>query len=179
MKFRRNRQSAAVIAILISLPASILRADAPETLQVPMIGNNGGELGAATLRGSPHGVVMRIEIKAGGLTPGWHGLHFHAVGDCSDKDHFMAAKAHVNHGGAGHGLLNPNGHEEGDLPNLWVAADGSARAEIATELVTLNAGPHALRHPGGSALIIHAGEDDHLSQPIGNSGARVACAVIN
>ncbi|HBJ40113.1 MAG TPA: hypothetical protein DDZ20_04910 [Hyphomonas sp.] len=30
----------------------------------------------------------------------------------------------------------------------------------------------------GSALIIHEAEDDHMTQPIGGAGARVACGVI-
>jgi len=30
----------------------------------------------------------------------------------------------------------------------------------------------------GTALIIHENRDDHLTQPIGGAGARVACAVI-
>lgn len=153
-------------------------AQAPETLTLPVTANGGANIGTVTLRGGVKGVVVRIEVNRGALTPGWHGLHFHAVGDCSDTDKFMNAKAHVNHGGAQHGLLNPKEPEEGDLPNLWVSGDGSAKAEIYSQMVTLSKGPHALRDSDGSALIIHAGEDDHVSQPIGNSGARVACVLI-
>jgi Cu-Zn family superoxide dismutase len=35
-----------------------------------------------------------------------------------------------------------------------------------------------LRDGDGSALVIHANPDDHMTQPIGGSGPRVACAVI-
>lgn len=165
-------------AAALALNATSALAVQPEQVVVSLIGNSGAEIGTATIIGGQTGVVMRVEIAAGGLTPGWHGLHFHAVGDCSDKEEFKNAKAHVNHTGAEHGLLNPNGHEQGDLPNLWVAEDGSARAEIASQMVTLSMGPHALIDADGSTLIIHAAEDDHQSQPIGNAGARVSCGLI-
>lgn len=165
---------------LIATALTSVAADAQgiETVRATFISNAGTDIGSATVRGGAHGIVVRIELKPGALTPGWHGLHFHAVGDCSDQDKFLNAKAHVNHDGAPHGLLNPKGAEAGDIPNLWVMQDGSARAEIASQRVTLRNGPHALLAANGSALIIHAAEDDHVSQPIGNSGARVACAVI-
>jgi Cu-Zn family superoxide dismutase len=78
-----------------------------------------------------------------------------------------------------HGLLNPAANETGDLPNLFAGADGAATAEVFSPLVSLTAaGRQALLDADGSALVIHAAPDDHLSQPIGGAGARVACAVI-
>ncbi len=105
-------------------------------------------------------------------------MHLHAVGDCSDPAKFAAAKAHINHSAAKHGLLNASGPEDGDLPNLFAATDGSASAEIFSGLVTLTGSNDSLIDSDGSTLVIHQAEDDHMSQPIGNSGARVACAVI-
>ena len=35
-----------------------------------------------------------------------------------------------------------------------------------------------LKDADGSALVIHANPDDHMSQPIGGAGARIACGVI-
>jgi Cu/Zn superoxide dismutase len=90
----------------------------------------------------------------------------------------LAGDPHLRcRGDAQHGLLNPEGPEEGDLPNIHAAADGSANAELSSESIMLM-GPQGLKDSDGSALVIHASEDDHLSQPIGNAGARVACAVI-
>ena len=74
----------------------------------------------------------------------------------------------------GHGLLNPNGPEGGDLPNIWAAADGSAAMETLSTLFVLS----DLSDSDGAALIIHEARDDHMSQPIGGAGGRVACAVI-
>jgi Cu-Zn family superoxide dismutase len=50
-------------------------------------------------------------------------------------------------------------------------------AEVSSESVAVT-GEEGLRDKDGSALVIHANEDDHTSQPIGNAGPRVACAVI-
>jgi Cu-Zn family superoxide dismutase len=136
----------------------------------------GEKIGTLTIKGGDHATLARIAVQAGGLPPGWHGIHFHAVGDCSDVGKYEASKAHVNHSGAKHGLLNPDGPDEGDLPNLFVAADGSANAEVSTR--TLLDGRNGLRDADGSAFLIHANQDDQISQPIGGAGARIACAVI-
>ena len=111
-------------------------------------------------------------------------MHLHAVADCGGAG-FKQAGAHINHPGhmAPHGLLNPNGPDAGDLPNIHAGADGRATAEVFTTLVRMRDGKDgdgrpALLDRDGSALIIHANPDDHQSQPIGGAGDRVACALI-
>jgi superoxide dismutase, Cu-Zn family len=148
-----------------------------ENIQAPLIGANGQPIGQIALRGSANATIVRIAVNPGGLTPGWHGLHFHAVGDCSDPGQFQLSKAHVNHLAKKHGFLNPYGPDEGDLPNIYALVDGSVNAEVSSLSVRI-LGLNGLRDDDGSALVIHASEDDHTSQPIGNTGARVACAVI-
>ena len=145
-----------------------------QNLQADVLGSAGTSIGQLELRQSPHGVLMRVELGAGALTPGWHGLHLHQVGDCSDTGVYKLSGGHVGKVVGGHGLLNPAGPEGGDTPNIHAAADGSAAMEIITARVTLG----DLADSDGSALIIHASEDDHITQPIGGAGARVACAVI-
>lgn len=138
----------------------------------------GNVVGTVTVTQAPHGVILRVEAK--GLTPGWHGIHIHEKGDCSDAA-FKSAGGHVHaKTPQTHGLLNPDANEGGDLPNLYVAADGSANAEFFTDAVTLNGsdGKPALLDADGSSIVIHANPDDYKSQPIGGAGARVACAVI-
>jgi len=157
----------------IALPA--LAAPAPLTIQLK--GPTGADMGTATLTEAPGGVILRVQAR--GLTPGWHGLHFHEKADCSSAD-FKSAGGHTRHdASAVHGLLNPAANETGDLPNLFAGTDGAATAEVFSPLVSLTAaGRQALLDADGSALVIHAAPDDHLSQPIGGAGARVACAVI-
>ena len=149
---------------------------APTTYDAPIVNNKGETIGKIALRDGANTLVMRVTIQAGGLPPGWHGIHFHAVGSCADTDKFQESKAHVNHDNAKHGLLNPDGPDEGDLPNVYANADGSVNAEVSSD--TPLTGDGGLKDNDGSALIIHANEDDHATQPIGNAGTRIACAVI-
>lgn len=139
-----------------------------------MIDGTGAEIGNANMIAGPNGILLRITLNEGALTPGWHGLHLHQVGDCSDIGTFKASGGHVGMIEGGHGLLNPAGPEGGDIPNIWVSADGSAGYEVFTGLTT----GASLMDEDGSAIIIHENEDDHLTQPIGGAGARVACGVV-
>lgn len=151
-------------------------ASAPQTYESAITNGKGETIGKIMIRDGANSLVMRVMVQAGGLPPGWHGIHFHAVGDCSDTEKFEKSKAHVNHDQSKHGLLNPDGPDEGDLPNVYAAADGSVNAEVSSE--TPLTGEGGLRDGDGSALIIHANEDDHTSQPIGGAGPRIGCAVI-
>lgn len=139
----------------------------------------GEELGSVTVSASPKGVILRIEAK--GLTPGWHGVHFHEKADCSDPK-FQKSGSHV-HGGKPlvHGLLNPQAADAGDLPNLYADQKGNVTVELFSSLVSMGTaldGREDLLDADGSALVIHAKPDDHRTQPIGGAGDRVACAVI-
>ncbi|HYE44527.1 MAG TPA: superoxide dismutase family protein [Caulobacter sp.] len=164
-----------VLAIAaLALPAAAQDA----TVIVKLKGPKGEDIGTATLAEAPKGVL--ININARGLAPGWHGLHFHEKGDCSAPD-FKSAGGHV-HGEATmvHGLLNPDANEAGDLPNLWVGADGVGMTQVFSPWTSLKGanGRLALQDKDGSAVVIHAKPDDHRTQPIGGAGDRVACGVI-
>ncbi|MDJ0920527.1 MAG: superoxide dismutase family protein [Henriciella sp.] len=139
-----------------------------------VIGMEGEIIGAVSLIQGPHGVIMEVTIEPGGLIPGWHGLHLHEVGDCSDIGVFKRSGGHMGMIEGGHGLMNPVGPESGDVPNIWAAADGSAGYETFSPLFTFD----DVADEDGTAMVIHANRDDHITQPIGGAGPRVACAVI-
>ena len=124
--------------------------------------------------------IVHVNVHVKGLTPGLHGIHLHRVANCTAP--FTAAGPHYNPGGALHGLLNAAGPHAGDLPNLIVNDDGVGHLDATTDRVTLSSGPTTLFDSTldqvGSSLIIHAGVDDQVSDPTGNSGGRVACGVI-
>ncbi len=153
-------------------PAVASAGAAPLTSTI--ISNSGQEIGELKLTASPHGALLVIQLQPSALSPGWHGVHFHENGTCADTASFEASGGHVHASESPHGLLHPYGPENGDLTNIHVAQDGSAASEIFTTLTTLS----ELQDSNGSALIIHAGPDDHFSQPIGGAGDRVACASI-
>lgn len=115
---------------------------------------------------------LRVTVEATGMKPGLHGVHIHTTGRCDAPD-FMTAGGHWNPLGTKHGSMNPAGPHEGDLPNLVIGADGRG-----TVAVTIPGGTLAgLLDSDGGAMVIHAGPDDLMTDPSGNSGARVACGV--
>ena len=143
-----------------------------------IIGVDGRPLGDATFEQTPSGVLIGVSVM--GIEPGAHGIHLHRVGSCTPE--FTSASGHINPDGRMHGLRHPEGPDNGDLPLLHVAADGSATTEFYTTRVSLSAdaaGPvPGLLDADGSAIVIHADPDDHLTQPIGGAGARVGCGVV-
>jgi superoxide dismutase, Cu-Zn family len=143
-----------------------------------ILNNKGQVIGNASYKQGTEGVVIRVKVK--GLKAGVHGMHFHEVGDCSDYDNFERSGGHVSSHEKAHGFFNPDGPHEANLPNLIVARNGTAFVEIYTDLVSLsgqNWKPQLLDEDG-TALIIHENEDDHYTQPTGNSGKRIACGII-
>ncbi|MBP7703821.1 MAG: superoxide dismutase family protein [Caulobacter sp.] len=165
---------AVLVAAAVALPAFA----APAPITVALKGPKGEDLGTATVTEGARGVLVRVEAK--GLTPGWHGLHFHEKGDCSSAD-FKSAGGHVHDATpVTHGFLAAGSNDGGDLPNIFAGADGVAKADVFTtfvELGTSHSRP-SLLDADGSAVVIHAKADDYASQPIGGAGDRVACGVI-
>ena len=133
----------------------------------PIEGSNGDARGFATFFGD--GKRTQINVQAEGLAPGTHGIHLHAVGRCDGPD-FKSAGGHWNPAGKQHGRNNPLGAHLGDLPNLNVDADGRGNASFAVNGDMADA--------DGTSLVIHAGSDDYKTDPSGNSGDRIACAVL-
>ena len=157
--------------------AAVAHATAAEPARAAAeIINPAGEvIGKAAFEQTPSGVLIRVVVS--GLTPGGHGIHLHSAGACSPD--FGAAKGHINPDGKAHGLRHPDGPDNGDLPNLYAGADGRAEAEFFTPRVTVAGGSQpALLDEDGSAVIIHEHPDDHMTQPIGGAGGRVACGVV-
>ncbi|WP_298918950.1 superoxide dismutase family protein [uncultured Algimonas sp.] len=168
------RDTSDKIYALASPPA----APRDEDASAAVIDRNGNVIGSALLYQGSDGVVMRLSVS--GVAPGVHGMHFHAKGTCEDpQDGFKATGGHVMPFGKPHGYMHPDGPHAGNLPNLIVAADGTTTVELYTGLVSLSDGPAALLDADGSTLIIHENEDDHLTQPIGGAGGRIACGVID
>ncbi len=160
-------------AALLLMTAAPLRAQ--QTAHADILDSKGTKIGAARLEQTSGGV--RISLNASQLPPGTHGFHIHAVGKCDPPD-FKTAGPHFNPYNKKHGSKNPEGPHAGDLSNIEVAADGTVRATSLAPNVTLGEGPNSLFHDGGTSLVIHAQADDLMTDPSGNSGARIACGVI-
>lgn len=149
---------------------------APLTVKAEVKGLDGASLGTITLTDTPTGVLLAADLN--GIPAGDHGFHFHEKGICDPAAKFTTAGGHFAAGGTAHGLMAIGGPHGGDMPNQHVGADGKLVSQVFDGGVTLRAGPHSLLDADGSALVIHAGADDYVSQPAGDAGGRIACAVI-
>lgn len=130
-----------------------------------------------TLDMAPTTGGVRITGNVLNLPAGTHGIHLHAVGRCEGPD-FASAGGHFNPASAHHGLENPAGPHAGDLPNVVVGANGTVDVDVTDPRVTLDASSNGVFDADGTAIVIHAGADDQKSDPSGNSGARIACGII-
>ena len=112
MSSRTIAAAAAALAVAIAPGA----AHAADTARAAIINPEGAVIGQATFEQAPTGVLVFVDVRD--LPPGAHGIHLHAVGSCTPD--FKAATGHINPGKVAHGLRNPDGPDNGDLPNLYV-----------------------------------------------------------
>jgi superoxide dismutase, Cu-Zn family len=156
-----------------------------------LLRNTAGEI-IGRVRFLPRGSNVSVAIRVWNVTPGFHGLHVHAIGECDPSTGFLSAGAHFDRpAGVVHG-----GHA-GDLPSLLVHADGSADATVVTDRFRIA----ELFDADGSAVILHAlpdnfahipsryvsngpvpsgytGGPDPLTLATGDAGSRVGCGVV-
>jgi superoxide dismutase, Cu-Zn family len=147
---------------------------------------NGNRVGLVDITALRHG-GNEVSVQAWNLTPGFHGFHIHSVGICdpAGPKPFASAGGHFNPGGT------PEGMQAGAFPVLLAGADGRARAEFVDANFTIA----QLAGPTGAAIVVHAAPDNYANIPTrylangvpgpdaetqmtGDSGARVACAVV-
>ena len=172
---------AAVTLLLVGSSATAIGQAAPGQGPPPvrasfaLLDTTGGHIGQVTAIQQPGGVLL--QIMATGLAEGRHGIHLHAASAC-EPPAFSSAGGHLNPEGKQHGRHNSAGPHLGDLPNLVVDEQGEGRAALLLDGVTLTAGPRSIGVPG-TALVIHASEDDELTDPAGHAGGRIACAAIS
>ena len=175
----RLSSATVLVACLLAAPAAAESNKAHAVANV--VGLDGKELGTAELSQTGRGVL--IELNLHGLPPGEHGVHVHAVGACDPKTHFASAGPHLSVDPQileprPHGYFAKGGPDDGDLPNEFAASDGTLRASTITNAFTLGNGGKSLFDRDGASIVIDARADDYMSQSAGNSGAALACGVI-
>lgn len=174
--------SAVLVTLLVACGKTAPEAPAPTGggaprpravfIVVDTAGERSGQITASEAGGS---VVFEVLVRH--LAPGLHGLHLHQSPTC-DGPTFETAGGHFNPALKQHGRMNPLGAHAGDLPNLVVTPDSIGRGQFTVPGYTLAEGPQSIATPGRS-LVMHAAPDDEQTDPTGNSGDRVACAVIS
>lgn len=153
------------------------QGEAIEAAQAVVIGTDGETIGTVVLTPTPNGVLIAARIE--GLPAGEHGFHLHAKGICDPDAGFKTAGGHFAPKGHDHGIKEATGPHAGDMPNQFVGEDGVLEAHVLNTAVTLGEGYNSLNDADGTALMVHAGADDYLSQPSGAAGSRIACAVLS
>lgn len=171
---RRRRMMFAVLVVSLASAVSPGFAGS-EAATAALKLKDGKDIGTATFTDAAAGVLIRLDLT--GLPPGAHAVHVHETGTCEAD--FTSAGAIYNPLGAKHGFLNDDGPMAGDLPNVYAAADGTLKAEILSPLLSLSKETEdGLFDADGASLVLFAAADDHLSEPEGNSGDRIACGKI-
>lgn len=127
--------------------------------------------GVVTFVQQENGVLINASVQ--GLTPGKHAFHIHEFGDCSCDDAVCAGE-HFDIGNNKHGAPDSAQRHTGDLGNLEADVEGNAQYSRLDSVIALS-GRYSII---GRSVIIHVQEDDFVTQPTGNAGARVACGVI-
>lgn len=129
--------------------------------------------GVVTFQTMGSKVLVTADIR--GLKPNAeHGFHVHEKGDCSSGDG-MSTGGHFNPDAKAHGAYGSSAHHAGDLPSLVADMNGNAKLTFETAAISVGSGGSDILDRG---LIIHRDPDDYKTQPTGNAGPRLACAVI-
>ena len=132
--------------------------------------SNSKVTGTVTFTKSGADVEVTGDIE--NLSPGEHGFHIHDKGDCSAVD-AASAGPHFNPMHKHHGGPDTAERHEGDLGNI--KADSSGKAHIQWKGKLSLAGADSIV---GKSVVVHEKADDLKTDPAGNSGARIACGVI-
>jgi Cu-Zn family superoxide dismutase len=175
MYSRRILIPLAVIAAALALPATTHAAKAK--VVVAIHASDGADVGTVTFTQKKKG--LNIHIAAKNLPVGTHAVHIHQNAKCDPPD-FKSAGGHFNPDGRQHGMNNPMGHHNGDLPgNLVIGENHTGEANFTVNSLTMDpAAADSIFANGGTSLIIHDHADDMMTDPTGNAGNRIACGVI-
>ncbi len=173
-----NRFPLALGLAALSLIALAAPAFAKPRAVAHLKGLDGKPLGIATFSAVDRGVLVEFDLS--GLPPGPHGIHLHVAGNCDPATGFTSAGPILSLGPVvrKHGFLAEGGPLAGDLPNQFAAADGHLHAQTLTNAFALGNGKRSIFDRDGVAVIVNQRGDDYRSQPMGESGARIACGVV-
>ena len=162
------------VAFLATIPAFAAKH---EKVVIPVTTSAGKDAGTATFEQKNDGVKIILKLK--NLPEGDHAVHIHQHAVCDAPD-FKGAGGHFNPDMKQHGLQNPLGHHNGDLPrNLTVGVEGTVDTSFTVNYLSLGTGePNDILANGGTAIMIHDKGDDMKTDPTGNAGNRIACGVI-
>ncbi len=151
---------------------SLAQAQEVTKASAPLESKSGSQV-TGTVTFTKVGDEIQVVADIQNLKPGKHGFHIHEKGDCSAAD-AASAGAHFNPTQKHHGGPMTSDHHSGDLGNIEADASGKAHLDWKGKL-SLSGTDSII----GKSIVVHEKEDDLKTDPSGNSGARIACGVIN
>jgi superoxide dismutase, Cu-Zn family len=171
----------AVCGLGLAVAAAVtMGAAADKTLKYSfnLVDSKGGDAGKVTFTQKGSGPV-KLHVQLQNLPFGDHAVHIHQKAVCDAPD-FKGAGGHFNPDHKQHGYDNPMGHHNGDLPkNVSVGEDHNGDATFELTSISLDpAAPNSIFANGGTAVVVHEKADDMKTDPTGNAGNRIACAVV-
>jgi Cu-Zn family superoxide dismutase len=159
-------------AVLMSACASTPTGPSASAQLIPTRGNTA----AGEVKFVQQGDKVMVSGEIRGLKANAeHGFHVHDKGDCSSGDG-MSTGGHFDPMSYPHGAHGQGQHHAGDLPSLKADASGTARFSFVSSSLAVGSGKADVV---GRGLIVHRDPDDYKTQPTGNAGPRLACAVIS
>ena len=169
------RPLAALTLTALALLAGCASPSGPKVMAMATLSPTAGNTASGMVHFTQSGDKVLVSGEVRGLKPNAdHGFHVHEKGDCSSPD-AMSAGGHFNPTGSKHGNHDAGEHHAGDLRMLKADANGVAKFNYESSTISVGSGVTDIV---GKGLIVHRDADDFWTQPTGNSGARVACAVI-
>lgn len=160
----------------INMDAPDIEKEPSRTLSIVMEAKGGSASKGEAVFIQERGIV-RMEAKFSGLKEGKHAIHLHETADCSSEDG-MSSGGHWNPTKEKHGKWGDSeGYHKGDIGNFDVDSDGNGTVIFETDQWCIGCGDNN-KDILGTALIVHEGTDDYVSQPTGNAGGRVSCGEV-
>ncbi len=157
-----------------STPTTSGPASGAQKLSTQLNSADGKPVANATVDFTNGYATVTVEtVAAGILSPGFHGLHIHAVGKCEANSVAPTGGQSGDFASAGD-HFQAQGHTgqpaSGDLPPLLVRSDGSGKLVATSDGFTED----QLKGPEGSSIVLHQDADMGA-----DTGQRLACGVLS
>ena len=163
-----HARTLAAIALLAGAVATAAAAQ-DGAVMANLKDGDGEAVGTARFQPTRAGILVVVELE--NMSPGEHGIHIHETAECAGD--FETAGEHLAPDGHEHGFAAVEAPHAGDLPNIVVAADGTASAHFVNWRLTME----DLMDDDGSALIVHETRDTYMDPD--SAGARIACGTVD